>query len=263
MSLVTFKRYEKKFILTEKQCEEMIGKLYPYTVPDKFTEQNDFYSIYNIYFDTENSDIIRNSIARPYYKEKLRLRTYSMPVIPEENVFLEFKKKIGGIVSKRRASLSLGEAFEFIRTGSVPEGKNYMNTIVLEEIAKFLQEYKIEPKVFIAYDRKAFFGKDDKSIRITFDQNIKTRRTDLTLQKPAYEKLLIDDNPVIMEIKFSKAMPLWFTVVLSEMKLYSTRFSKYGTEYEKFCKEKTMRTESTTCFLPIRQYQRTKEMHHA
>ena len=251
MSLKTFKRYEKKFILNERQCEDMIDKLYPYTVPDKFTEQNDGYSIHNIYFDTANNDIIRNSLERPYYKEKLRLRSYNIPIMQEEIVFLEFKKKIGGIVSKRRASLPLREAAEFVRTGVIPGVKGYLNAIVLEEIARFLQVNDVEPKVFITYDRKAFFDKEDKSVRITFDRNIRTRRIDLTLQKGAYGKLLLEENPVILEVKFNKAIPLWLADILSEMKIYSTGFSKYGTEYEKFCIEKANPMESTTCFLPI------------
>ncbi len=251
MTLKTFKRYEKKFLLNENQYNEMLKRLPLNMTPDKNSRQDACYSIHNIYYDTVNNDIIRNSISHPYYKEKLRLRSYTVPVSPDDIVFLEFKKKIGGIVSKRRATMTLQDAYHFIETGTKPEMTGYMNNIVIEEIAQFLKNNKVEPKVLISYDRKAFFGKTDKSIRITIDKNIRTRRVDVALEKGAHGKLLLDNNPFLMEIKFSQAMPLWFTGILSELKIYNTSFSKYGTEYRNYLLEDLHQRRRSTRYFPI------------
>ena len=61
-------------------------------------------AILNIYYDTPENLLIRRSIEKPYYKEKLRLRSYYSPAAPDSSVFLEVKKKIGGIVAKRLAA---------------------------------------------------------------------------------------------------------------------------------------------------------------
>lgn len=235
MTVKTFKRYEKKFLMNEKQYTELLMRIAPYTFPDKNSRDGACYSISNIYFDTENNDIIRHSISHPYYKEKLRLRCYGVPVSMDDTVFLEFKKKIGGVVSKRRATLPLQSAYEFIKTGVKPMIDGYVNNIVVDEIMEFLRKNQVEPKVYIYYDRKAFFGKTDKTLRITVDMNIRSRRTDVALEKgDSGEPLLDSGTPYLMEIKFSKAMPLWLTEILSELKLYSTGFSKYGTEYRNY-----------------------------
>ena len=93
MAIKSFKRYEKKFILTQKQYDALIPRLLEYMNPDEHCKSGKNYSIYNIYYDTDNNDVIRHSIAKPYYKEKLRLRSYTVPNSLDDNVFLELKKK--------------------------------------------------------------------------------------------------------------------------------------------------------------------------
>ena len=62
--------------------------------PDEHCKSGKNYNIYNIYYDTDNSDVIRHSISKPYYKEKLRLRSYYIPNNSNDKVFLELKRKL-------------------------------------------------------------------------------------------------------------------------------------------------------------------------
>ena len=130
MAIKSFKRYEKKFLITENQYNKLIPKLLDFMNPDKYCQNNNTYSIYNIYYDTKNNDVIRHSISKPYYKEKLRLRSYKIPTSKDDKVFLELKKKINGIVSKRRLSLTLGEAYEYLYYGKKPQVKDYIDNQV-------------------------------------------------------------------------------------------------------------------------------------
>ncbi|MBC3804249.1 VTC domain-containing protein [Acetobacterium fimetarium] len=234
MPITTFKRYEKKYQLDQAQLNDLMPVLLAEMKPDIYADQEDGYAIYNIYYDTDNYDIIRRSLAKPYYKEKLRLRSYTIPSTPEEMVFLELKKKIGGIVSKRRACLKLNEAYRFISKREYPSGLNQVDHQVLREIEYFLENNHIEPKAYISYERTAFIGKNDPNFRITFDRNIRSRQTDLLLEKGNFGNLIILPNHYIMEIKILGAMPLWLAQALSELKIYSSSFSKYGKTYKEY-----------------------------
>ena len=110
MAISTFQRREVKFLLSQEQFEALLPVVHEHMNPDKYCVNGKEYGIYNIYYDTPDNYLIRQSIAKPYYKEKLRLRSYYSPAEPDSSVFLEVKKKIGGIVTKRRVAMTLSEA---------------------------------------------------------------------------------------------------------------------------------------------------------
>ncbi|WP_213950835.1 polyphosphate polymerase domain-containing protein [Tepidanaerobacter syntrophicus] len=249
MAIETFNRYERKFLIDKSTAKSIQDKLTNYMEPDEYNKNFEFYTIANLYLDTEDDYLIRRSLASPQYKEKLRIRAYGVPR-EDELVYLEIKKKVSGFVNKRRTALKLKEVYDFINTGIKPKYKEYMNSQVLDELAYAFKIYKgLKIKTYIAYDRKAFFCKEDKNLRITFDTNIRTRRYDLKLENGDYGEKLIDNNKVLMEIKTASAIPFWLSMLLSERKIYPTSFSKYGTEYIKtrLNSYETRKGESKTC----------------
>lgn len=235
MAIKSFKRYEKKFLITATQYEKLIPKLLKYMNPDKYCKNNNTYSIYNIYFDTKNNDVIRHSISKPYYKEKLRLRSYKIPTSLDDKVFLELKKKINGIVSKRRVVLTLEEANKLIYENIRPKTNDYVNNQVLNEICYYLSKNKVYPTVYIGYERNAFFCKDDPDFRVTFDSQVLTRRDYLKLEDGCFGDDVVGEGRYLLEVKILGAMPLWFTRILSDLTIYPTHFSKYGNEYMNYC----------------------------
>lgn len=245
MAIEVMNRVEKKFLLdscTYLKLQNIIGD---YMELDSFNKIKEFYTISNLYLDTPDNHLIRTSTEKPRYKEKLRLRAYGVPT-DSDFVFLEIKKKYKGVVNKRRTKLLLPEAYEFIETGKKPFTKEYMNKQVLNELEYCLNIYDLSPKLYLAYDRKAYFG--ENSLRVTFDTNIRTRRYDLRLEKGDYGTKLIDSDLWLMEIKAEKAIPIWLANALTENKVYSKSFSKYGTEYKGFLKggeEKCLNPYST------------------
>lgn len=106
MAIEVFSRYEKKYLLTEDVYLWLLDKITPYMEPDKFNKNGQLYNIANIYYDTPKDALIRASIEKPVYKEKLRLRSYGVPSL-NDKVFLEIKKKYKGLVNKRRTTLRL------------------------------------------------------------------------------------------------------------------------------------------------------------
>lgn len=243
MAIEVFNRHEKKFMMTVDVYTKIQQVLSEYMELDEYNKTHTYYTISNIYFDTEDNHLIRTSLSKPKYKEKLRLRGYGVPSL-DDKVYLEIKKKVNGLVNKRRTKLTLREAYEFLETKKKPEVKKYMNKQVLNEIEYFLQHYDLEPKLYLAYDRKAYFGVNNRDLRITFDTNIRTRRKDLRLECGDYGEQLLDSNMVLMEVKAEKSIPIWLSKMLSEFKLYKTSFSKYGTEYKTMIATNIIETDS-------------------
>jgi len=228
---------KKKFILDESQYQSIIPELATGMRFDDNCTDGQEYAIHNIYYDTADSGIIRHSLARPYYKEKLRLRSYGVAASPGSRVFLELKKKVGGIVSKRRAILKLGEAYQFLNDRTRPARMEFINAQVLNEIEYFMNCHEVSPAVFISYKRQALFGLKDSAFRITFDRSIITRRDQLSLEKGRFGEELLPGR-YLMEVKIPGAFPVWLAQLLSENGIYKTRFSKYGEEYNRYLKSR-------------------------
>ena len=211
-------------MLTRHQYERLRELVSPYMTEDKYG----LHTICSIYFDTDDDRLIRNSIEKPLYKEKLRLRSYGVPENDDSEVFLELKKKYKGIVYKRRESLTLSAAESYIQNGLFPADSQ-----IFREIDYFRSYYGAYPKIFIAYDRIAMAGTRDTSLRMTFDFGIRCRRDELDLSAGDHGIELLSSGSVLLEIKILSAMPLWLSSSLSQLKLYPVSFSKYGQFYTK------------------------------
>lgn len=231
MELKTFNRRETKFLINREQYEQLLKRLEGYMKFDSHCKDGT-YKICSIYFDTPDNEVMRRSVSKPYYKEKLRLRSYGTPKSDNDTVFLELKKKIGGIVNKRRAVLTYGEAKEYLRSGAKPEQLDYTDRQVLSEIDWFIRNNPVEPYAYVSYDRIAMFGINDKSLRLTIDSNLQARRSDLSLAHDSCGHLLLPQDTWLMEVKIAGAIPIQLARILSELKIYSHSFSKIGTEYK-------------------------------
>lgn len=220
-----FKRYEKKYRINHLQYKRFKKDLDLYMEEDQFG----IYTICNLYYDTDDYRIIRKSIEKPTYKEKLRVRSYGTPT-GGDKVFFELKKKYNKEVFKRRISLTYKEFEDYMHHGIVPN----VSPQILKEIEYFIQLYKPCPKIYIAYDRLALFGKEDAKVRVTFDENIRFRTGQLALEKGDQGRCILPYGDRIMEIKVEGAMPLWLCKLLSKHKILPTSFSKYGVCYQQY-----------------------------
>ena len=220
-----FKRIEKKYMLNDIQYQALQQEM-----QDKMTKDAyGLHTISNIYYDTDNFELIRASIEKPVYKEKLRLRSYGPPK-DDSTVFLELKKKFKGVVYKRRIDLSYREAQRYLQAGERPAKDGQ----ILREIDWFLETYDLMPKVLLAYDRTAYFGNEDPNLRITFDENIRFRDTVIDLSKGSFGTPLLSPHQTLMEIKIPGTMPLWLAHTLTRLHIFPTSYSKYGACYKDY-----------------------------
>ena len=224
MALQTvFKRYELKYLLTEAQKDRVLAVMQPYMALDRYGRD----SIRNIYMDTDSYRLIRHSIDKPAYKEKLRIRSYRR-ANPASPVYVELKKTYDHVVYKRRIALPEAQAMDWVLGRTRCPQKNQIS----DEIDYFLGYYQtLHPAVFLSYDREAYYSLSGDDFRVTFDDNILCRQESLSLESEAWGTPVLEPGRVLMEVKCSTAIPLWMVRVLSEERIYRTSFSKYGTAY--------------------------------
>ena len=156
---------------------------------------------------------------------------------------MEIKKKVRGVVNKRRSAMKLSDAYSFLESGELPEMQPYMNGQVLREIARIIETNAIRPALVLSYDRIAYFGNGSRDLRVSFDTNIRSRPSDLRLESGAYGESLLPDGNWIMEIKTNQSIPLWLCSLLSEYRLYPAGFSKYGKVFQRMLEYEFRRSE--------------------
>lgn len=225
-----FKRYESKYMITLDQLALMKKEFEKHMIADEHGEN----TICSLYYDTPSFQLIRRSIEKPVYKEKLRVRSYGAAT-EDTPVFVELKKKYKKVVYKRRVSLKEKDAMRYLSTGEIQNHSQITN-----EIDYFKSYYEgLAPAMLLSYKREAYYAKDDHDFRVTFDREILWRDYDLALSKGIYGRPLLEPNQVLMEVKSAEAIPLWMVKLLSENHIYKTSFSKYGTAYKtKFAEER-------------------------
>ena len=92
MAIESFNRYEHKYKLDTKTFNKVLEIMDEHMELDSHCGEHSLYTIANIYYDTKDNSLIRESLSKPAYKEKLRLRSYGVPDM-DSKVFLEIKKK--------------------------------------------------------------------------------------------------------------------------------------------------------------------------
>ena len=217
-----FERVEKKYFLRDNQYNRLIQEIREKISPDEYGKS----TINSLYFDTDDYQLIRQSLNAVSYKEKLRLRSYG---IPDENstVFLEIKKKYRGIVYKRRVAMSLNDIHNYIDFGKKP-----FNSQIMNEIDYLMRFYKnLKPKCLISYEREAYYSSENPDVRLTFDSAVRYRKDNLFLEHGSEGKAIIESGCRLMVIKTCGAMPLWLSSVLDRERIFPSSFSKYGTAY--------------------------------
>lgn len=228
--LNVFARFEIKYMLNYEQRKMMEEAMKDRMTPDPHGKS----TICNIYYDTPDFKLIRHSLEKPVYKEKLRVRSYG-PVHSTDDVFVELKKKYKGIVYKRRIELSENIAMEYLEGDA--ESELWLQETRDKQIAKEIDYFKsfykgLAPRVYLNYDRCAYFSKDDPNLRVTFDRNIQWRDYDLSLTSQPGGTDLLKRGYSLMEIKTAGGLPMWMVEVLNKGNMRKASFSKYGKAYE-------------------------------
>lgn len=244
---MTFQRYETKYMLSPIMARKLRKSLPGHLQMDEYGLD----TICSLYYDTPDHQLIRRSLEKPVYKEKLRLRSYG-PAKETSPIYVELKKKYEGIVYKRRERMILSEAVPYLAGKSEPG----FDSQILHEITWFRNYYRgLAPAMYIAYDRIACFGTEDRNFRVTFDTNIRWRTENLCLDGPTEGIRLLEPGWYLMEVKTPGAVPLWFSKILDDLAIYPASFSKYGFAYR--IENQKASEEKEKAFIPFTDIRQT------
>lgn len=232
----SFKRIETKYIVAKDDVKDLIKDLKEYVVEDDYPTS----TISNIYFDTENFDVIQDALAKQHRREKIRMRTYIEKPQADSPVFLEVKSKDEeGIGHKFRLVATSQAIINLITDGKVDH--QIQDPDLVQEIQRLRKRYghRLEPRMFIYYDRlslkekKSIQGYPYQKIRVTIDQNLVFRDQAVSLFDGKKGEPLLEDDFVIMEIKAPGQEPQWLKDLLEKYGLVKQKFSKYSCAYHK------------------------------
>ena len=233
MAIKVFNRIEKKYLITKSDKRKVLK------VIKEHMQHDDYYKseVFNLYFDNDNFDLITQSIDWTDFKHKIRARSYG----GYDRVFIEIKTKIrdfeNNLGYKRRVMITNKDFEEFINGGvSIEELASLAietsnDLQIAKEIDYLMNINDLKPKIMVIYDRESY--KNEDSLRITFDENLRYRTNDLMFNSKKDGKMFFKNTPnIIMEVKAQGVLPLWLVNVLSERHIYPQRFSKIGNIYQ-------------------------------
>lgn len=221
-----FSRHEKKYLITREQLARFLELAGDNLIEDEYSNE----TICSVYFDTVNDDLIVKSIGKPEFKEKVRVRSYGVPSL-EDEVALEVKTKLREgkekMGYKRRVFIKVCELEKFLLgKGELPKGQ------ISREIEYIFHHLELEPKIYMAYERRSFSGARNKELRVTLDENLRYRVNNLDIKVQNGCKKYFSDDKIILEIKTTLGLPMWLVSILNEVKIFPQRFSKYGMIYQ-------------------------------
>jgi hypothetical protein len=227
-------RLEYKFLVRNELLDILRRKVLPFVELDQFIkeENGNEYTVRSIYYDSSNFDFYNEKIDGIKIRKKLRIRGYNNQA-DDNLVFLEIKNKYENFIGKNRAPFLFHDLKSLLLTKSVESyaltNNGYANSI--QDGEKFFHHIirsGLKPTILIVYEREAFFSKFDKSLRITFDKNLRY------LDNPRVDKLYSDEdleyaapNHFVLEVKFTNGYPKWLQDIIQEFELTRRSVSKY------------------------------------
>lgn len=223
-----FQRKEKKYHLSYGKYNQLIKELDFHMTRDEYG----LHTINSLYYDTVNYDLISLARRKPNYREKLRIRCYGTDYV-NAPYFLEIKKKVNKVIYKRRVNMNFYQVNDFINHGLLPINNSFSDELTLMEVKRILDN-NVFPSVMVIYDRIALFDNLDPNFRVTFDFNMRWRKDRLNFLHDDSGSIIAPEVDVIMEVKILKSYPLWFSQLLSELKIFPQSFSKFGEVYKRY-----------------------------
>ncbi len=228
-------RYEYKYFVPNSKMDMLRNMIAPFVQYDKFSDKmpEKHYTVRSIYFDTPEYDCFFEKVEGIKHRKKFRLRGYNRPNDEKGNVFFEIKRKYEDPILKNRAPAEFDNALNLFESNN-PDF--YHPDLILyplaeENLKRFFYHYhnrKLRPVVLVIYEREAFLGLHDDTIRVTFDKNLRS------VAFPSLDELYEENrvrrslsNKFILEVKFNDHYPAWMKPIIGALGVKRQSASKY------------------------------------
>ncbi|MDA0813313.1 MAG: polyphosphate polymerase domain-containing protein [Verrucomicrobia bacterium] len=240
-------RFEQKYIIHPRLVPQIRKYLQPFCIPDP-NGKGDIpeYIVTTLQLDTPQMDLALAKERKMFARFKLRIRTYGTDANPNLPVFVELKRKVGGVIIKSRSKMKRGDykAGMLLRPEEMPVLKSAKDNVNLMDFSRITRQIGARPRMLIRYIRESYFGANDDYARITFDRRVSyrpTRSWELPDERLADWKhwSAMDTQTglrrpfagYIFELKAMRDSPRWMLDLVERFNLQSTGFCKYGTAY--------------------------------
>lgn len=218
-------RNEIKFIISKKMAEVLKQRLSLIMSVDTNSYNSDnSYLIRSLYFDNEDSDAYYEKMDGVEYRKKYRIRIYNFD---DKFIRLECKYKHNNMTSKDQILIDT-EVCSKIIDGKINE-IDLTKDNLLRQFALDYRLNRLTPSIIVDYNRVAFtYHVSD--VRITFDSKIKSGLYNYNLfDKDATTYSVIDDNEMVLEVKFNEILPESIAIILQTVPTFRQAFSKFAT----------------------------------
>jgi hypothetical protein len=179
-----------------------------------------------VYLDTRRAALYREKVEGLRNRFKARVRGYDT-IRPDSTVVLELKHKRGDLSWKSRAHGPFAGMVEWLGDTSKPYPGVPAGWAGAQRFVHQMLRHSLAPVELVVYDREAFVGTHDPTLRVTLDMNLRGRRADSLqdLGLPCHAHVF--PKSFIFEVKFDHRFPVWLTPILSELGLRRRALSKY------------------------------------
>jgi hypothetical protein len=228
-------RIEYKYLAPMSRIDEIRADIMPYLVPDPFSEaaMGGEYTVRSIYYDTRDFTCYQEKDAGVMIRNKFRIRGYGIPN-DDSLAFLEIKKRCDCVIAKNRAPLRVRDLEAFFADPDIdryilPLGNTHRSR---DDARRFLYYYyrmALRPAVLVVYDREAFSGRFNPSLRVTFDKRLRGRLAPRLHELHDRDRLTaVMQDSFVFEIKFfRRSLPQWAADVILRYQLPRLALSKY------------------------------------
>lgn len=237
-------RLEMKYIIREELALEVRSFVSSYLVPDEYgaTFKNLSYPVHSLYLDSDDLRIYWSTINGDKNRHKLRVRFYDRD--PGAPVYFEIKRRMNDAILKQRGAVIRGYV-SAILSGQRPapfmmaSQGSAKNLAAVQHFCDLMEANHATPKAHVAYEREAWISRENNSIRVTMDRDVRccpepTARLVADMVDPVYpfdNPHLLDPPPVaknvVLELKFSGRYPDWFRDLVQCFGLVQCSAAKY------------------------------------
>lgn len=225
------RRMEQKFLVSEDQAAVIAARLRRHLVLDRHSapRPDRSYDVHSVYLDSHALESYWSTLHRKKNRFKLRVRFYDDD--SSQPAFVEIKAKADGHTVKQRHPVPRHTLKGILSTNdraAINPFAGVEDFSALEEFMQKVKSLRAEPKLHVAYRREAYVSRNDNSVRVTFDREVRSEPVNtLRLTTEMGTPRLLCQDHVVIEVKCSGATPFWLTRLIAQMELNSSRFTKY------------------------------------
>ena len=238
-------RREFKYLIDAATATQLRAAILPFCELDPWAARNPrrCYTIESLYLDTAGLDLFWANAHEQFDRFKMRVRGYAEA--PGSPVFFEVKRRINDVILKTRGKVAraLWTGLLSDPAAPIPPEVTGKDRLAVERFVTLCRTMHLRPFTLVRYEREPYFSRIDDYARVTFDTHIRARSVDAlsfevdergwrALDDAVTQRTL--DSLIVLELKFTTAVPTWLVNIVGRLGLTRRSFSKYGTSIAAF-----------------------------